>query len=280
MITKRCADSMCIIKDRAFDTSLNQLNRVRRIHTKLNHKICTLSLKSLCNSISSTSSSSSHIAIRSFNHNSKTTTQHDVSHRSAHKSTAHCSNRSFSSAAMQRQEQSQKQTHQYIDINTSIDNDDQREQNQWQSTMLDVENNNKQQQQQQQSLQYSDAIFDLRIDEFTLAAEVELEEEKSNTNNSGPNAHESPAFDDSDSDDDADASTLDEEEMEALRKQNAALTPSVLVGLLDQHIIGQMDAKKKVAVALRNRYRRHQLSEIERAETMPKNLLVGLLLRN
>jgi ATP-dependent HslUV protease ATP-binding subunit HslU len=41
---------------------------------------------------------------------------------------------------------------------------------------------------------------------------------------------------------------------------NPALTPKAIVAALDEHIIGQQDAKRAVAVALRNRWRSQQLS--------------------
>jgi ATP-dependent HslUV protease ATP-binding subunit HslU len=52
------------------------------------------------------------------------------------------------------------------------------------------------------------------------------------------------------------------------------LTPSQIVAELDQYIVGQDAAKRAVAVALRNRYRRQQLPENERAEITPKNILM------
>ncbi|HJV31096.1 MAG TPA: HslU--HslV peptidase ATPase subunit [Bacillales bacterium] len=52
------------------------------------------------------------------------------------------------------------------------------------------------------------------------------------------------------------------------------LTPRQIVERLDQFIIGQKDAKKAVAVALRNRYRRGLLSEKIRDEVIPKNILM------
>lgn len=51
-------------------------------------------------------------------------------------------------------------------------------------------------------------------------------------------------------------------------------TPREIVGELDKHIIGQADAKRAVAVALRNRWRRMQLSSPLRDEIMPKNILM------
>lgn len=52
------------------------------------------------------------------------------------------------------------------------------------------------------------------------------------------------------------------------------LTPRQIVDRLDQYIIGQKDAKKAVAVALRNRYRRGLLDEQLRDEISPKNILM------
>ncbi|MEK0160554.1 HslU--HslV peptidase ATPase subunit [Pseudoalteromonas piscicida] len=53
-----------------------------------------------------------------------------------------------------------------------------------------------------------------------------------------------------------------------------AMTPREIVHELDQHIIGQDKAKKAVAIALRNRWRRMQLDEELRAEVTPKNILM------
>ncbi|KKI92595.1 Clp protease ATPase [Bacillus sp. SA1-12] len=55
---------------------------------------------------------------------------------------------------------------------------------------------------------------------------------------------------------------------------NKELTPKQIVERLDQYIIGQKDAKKAVAVALRNRYRRSLLNEKLREEVVPKNILM------
>lgn len=52
------------------------------------------------------------------------------------------------------------------------------------------------------------------------------------------------------------------------------LSPKQIVKKLDQYIIGQKDAKKAVAVALRNRYRRNLLDEKLREEIVPKNILM------
>lgn len=51
-------------------------------------------------------------------------------------------------------------------------------------------------------------------------------------------------------------------------------TPKEIVGELDKHIIGQAEAKRAVAVALRNRWRRMQLPSPLRDEIMPKNILM------
>ncbi|MGP1352110.1 MAG: ATP-dependent protease ATPase subunit HslU [Parasphingopyxis sp.] len=55
---------------------------------------------------------------------------------------------------------------------------------------------------------------------------------------------------------------------------NDALTPKAIVAALDEHIIGQTDAKRAVAVALRNRWRRQRLPEELRNEVTPKNILM------
>ena len=55
---------------------------------------------------------------------------------------------------------------------------------------------------------------------------------------------------------------------------NDALTPKAIVAALDEHIVGQMDAKKAVAVAMRNRWRRQRLSPELREEVTPKNILM------
>ncbi|MEM5276263.1 ATP-dependent protease ATPase subunit HslU [Cupriavidus taiwanensis] len=52
------------------------------------------------------------------------------------------------------------------------------------------------------------------------------------------------------------------------------MTPSEIVSELDKHIIGQNKAKKAVAVALRNRWRRQQVAEPLRQEITPKNILM------
>ncbi|MDT2614000.1 ATP-dependent protease ATPase subunit HslU [Enterococcus dongliensis] len=51
-------------------------------------------------------------------------------------------------------------------------------------------------------------------------------------------------------------------------------TPKEIVSELDQYIIGQNDAKRSVAIALRNRYRRMQLEETMQQEVTPKNILM------
>jgi len=55
---------------------------------------------------------------------------------------------------------------------------------------------------------------------------------------------------------------------------NRSLTPKAVVAALDAHIIGQSEAKRAVAVALRNRWRRQQLPEGLREEVTPKNILM------
>jgi ATP-dependent HslUV protease ATP-binding subunit HslU len=53
-----------------------------------------------------------------------------------------------------------------------------------------------------------------------------------------------------------------------------ALTPKAIVAALDEHIIGQAEAKRAVAVALRNRWRRQRLGADLRDEVTPKNILM------
>lgn len=52
------------------------------------------------------------------------------------------------------------------------------------------------------------------------------------------------------------------------------MTPREIVHALDQHIVGQAEAKRAVAIALRNRWRRQQLEPELRAEITPKNILM------
>lgn len=57
-------------------------------------------------------------------------------------------------------------------------------------------------------------------------------------------------------------------------KKDMGMTPSEIVTELDRFIVGQQAAKKAVAVALRNRYRRAKVAEPMRSEIMPKNILM------
>ena len=52
------------------------------------------------------------------------------------------------------------------------------------------------------------------------------------------------------------------------------MTPQEIVHELDKHIVGQKNAKKAVAIALRNRWRRSQVAEPLRQEITPKNILM------
>jgi ATP-dependent protease Clp ATPase subunit len=60
------------------------------------------------------------------------------------------------------------------------------------------------------------------------------------------------------------------------RNSEKNLKPSQVVAELDRHIVGQSDAKRAVAIAMRNRWRRKLLSDDLRKEVTPRNvLLVG-----
>ena len=52
------------------------------------------------------------------------------------------------------------------------------------------------------------------------------------------------------------------------------LTPSKIVKELDKYIIGQHEAKRAVAIALRNRWRRQQVIEDIKEEIMPNNIIL------
>ncbi|MFC1757524.1 ATP-dependent protease ATPase subunit HslU [Planctomycetota bacterium] len=55
---------------------------------------------------------------------------------------------------------------------------------------------------------------------------------------------------------------------------SSMLTPREIVARLDRHIVGQSDAKRLVAIAIRNRWRRQQLAEDLKNEVAPKNILM------
>jgi len=72
------------------------------------------------------------------------------------------------------------------------------------------------------------------------------------------------------------AMAFDENDNPTQSELNKNLKPSEIVEALDRHIVGQSDAKKSVAIAMRNRWRRRQLPEDLRKEVTPRNvLLVG-----
>ena len=52
------------------------------------------------------------------------------------------------------------------------------------------------------------------------------------------------------------------------------MTPQEIVAELDKHIVGQAQAKRAVAIALRNRWRRQQVDSSLRHEITPKNILM------
>jgi ATP-dependent HslUV protease ATP-binding subunit HslU len=63
-------------------------------------------------------------------------------------------------------------------------------------------------------------------------------------------------------------------ETQAPAESSSALTPKDIVRALDEHIVGQKDAKRAVAIALRNRWRRQQLDPSVRDEISPKNIIM------
>jgi ATP-dependent HslUV protease ATP-binding subunit HslU len=65
-----------------------------------------------------------------------------------------------------------------------------------------------------------------------------------------------------------------DQQTRAAGSMNDSLTPKAVVAALDAHIIGQNDAKRAVAVALRNRWRRQRLGDDLRDEVTPKNILM------
>ena len=62
--------------------------------------------------------------------------------------------------------------------------------------------------------------------------------------------------------------------MDNLSVKQSPMTPREITQELDGHIIGQDDAKRAVAIALRNRWRRQQVKEHLRNEITPKNILM------
>src|SRR5664279_253291 len=55
---------------------------------------------------------------------------------------------------------------------------------------------------------------------------------------------------------------------------SSSFSPREIVSELDRHIVGQNEAKRAVAIALRNRWRRQQLPDDLREEVLPKNILM------
>jgi ATP-dependent HslUV protease ATP-binding subunit HslU len=68
--------------------------------------------------------------------------------------------------------------------------------------------------------------------------------------------------------------SLPSERRQAAAGEPGAFSPREIVSELDRFIVGQNDAKRAVAVALRNRWRRQQLPEELREEVLPKNILM------
>ena len=61
---------------------------------------------------------------------------------------------------------------------------------------------------------------------------------------------------------------------ERLMSMQSTFTPRELVGELDRHIVGQHEAKRAVAIALRNRWRRQQIGDEMREDISPKNIIL------
>jgi len=59
-----------------------------------------------------------------------------------------------------------------------------------------------------------------------------------------------------------------------IENKHTSLTPQAIVNELDKYIIGQAKAKRAVAIALRNRWRRQMLTDEQKAEVIPKNILM------
>ena len=62
--------------------------------------------------------------------------------------------------------------------------------------------------------------------------------------------------------------------MTKTNSNNSSFSPREIVSELDRYIIGQLEAKRAVAIALRNRWRRQQLSDEMKEEVLPKNILM------
>jgi ATP-dependent protease Clp ATPase subunit len=65
-----------------------------------------------------------------------------------------------------------------------------------------------------------------------------------------------------------------EEQQQLVENVLDNLTPREVVNQLNRYIVGQQDAKRAVAIAMRNRWRRHQLPPQVRDEILPKNILM------
>src|SRR2546421_272869 len=62
--------------------------------------------------------------------------------------------------------------------------------------------------------------------------------------------------------------------MHRIHTMSSAMTPQEIVSELDRHIVGQAGAKRAVAIALRNRWRRQNVADGLRQEITPKNILM------
>ena len=65
-----------------------------------------------------------------------------------------------------------------------------------------------------------------------------------------------------------------EPEKKTVKENEEFLTPKQIVEELNKYVVGQKEAKKAVAIALRNRWRRQRLPEEMREEVVPKNIIM------
>lgn len=107
-----------------------------------------------------------------------------------------------------------------------------------------------------------------------LTAEDQTSDDSSSKNDEYSDSDDEDTDDDDDDTDNDDEADSGEHDDDAGYDSQATLTPREVVSQLDRFIIGQNDAKKAVAIALRNRWRRRQLPDDMRDEISPRNILM------